>query len=135
MAALETTLLGVKSLLHKGGYFISQTLNFEEIRTTNFRFFPLKSGVTAAGNEVIFVRFFERFSSSLSTTMVFTAFVKTETGWKTKTREQLVLQLTQSHFDKILRNLGFGSLHYFANYQKNHFSSSKSRNLIVLAQK
>ncbi|MFX1564450.1 MAG: class I SAM-dependent methyltransferase [Promethearchaeota archaeon] len=134
-AALKTTLQEVKSLLSKDGYFISQTLNFEEIRATNFRFFPLKSGVSAAGNEVIFARFFQPHSNDLSSTLVFTAFVKTDSGWKTITREQSVLQLTQILLNKILRAVGFTHLESYADYQQTQFSRPNSRNLILLTQK
>ncbi len=133
--ALRKALQGVKSLLSKDGIFVSQTLNFEEIRTTHFRFFPLKAGVTTAGNEVIFARFFEGLSNKITTTMVFSAFVKTETGWKTKTREQPVLQLSQAHLNQLLRAVGFKRLQYYADYQQTQFSPSTSRNLVFLAQK
>lgn len=133
--ALKTTLSGIQSLLPEDGYFVSQVLNFEEMRSTKFRFFPLKSGSTAAGNEVIFARFFEPFPDTETATLVFTGFIKTETDWKTKTHTQPVLQLTHRLLKQLLSTTGFTRTQYYADYSQNNFSPKKSRNLLTLAQK
>lgn len=132
---LQTTLQGASSLLSKDGYFVTQTLNFEEIRHAHFRFFPIKSGTTAAGNEVIFARFFEPLSETSTATMVFTGFIKTDTGWKTKTHTHQVLQITHQLMNTLLNTTGFTRKQFFADYQQRQFGSTKSRNLITLAQK
>jgi 2-polyprenyl-3-methyl-5-hydroxy-6-metoxy-1,4-benzoquinol methylase len=133
--ALKASLQGAHSLLSKDGYLVTQTLNFEEINYAKFRFFPLKSGTIAAGNEVIFARFFEPLSDKSTATMVFTGFINTDTGWKTKTHTHQVLQITQQLMDKLLKTTGFTRIQHFANYQKQRFESEKSRNLMILAQK
>jgi glycine/sarcosine N-methyltransferase len=133
--ALKITLSGIRSLLTEDGYFVSQILNFEEIRSSKFRFFPLKSGTIAAGNEVIFARFFEPFPDTETATLVFTGFIKTETGWKTKTHTQQVLQLTHPLLKQLLSTTGFTRTQYYADYRRNEFSPTKSRNLLILAQK
>jgi SAM-dependent methyltransferase len=132
--ALKATFHGAHSLLTKDGYFVTQTLNFEEMHHTQFRFFPLKSGTTSVGNEVIFARFFEPFSKASTATMVFTGFIKTDIGWKTKTHIHHVLQITHPLMEEILKTVGFTRIQHFANYQKHQFEPSKSRNLIMLVQ-
>ncbi len=132
--ALKRTFKGIHSLLADDGFLVTQTLNFEEIRHTGFRFFPLKSGPTTAGNEVIFARFFELFSNTSTATLVFSGFIKTETGWKTKTHSQQVLQLNQSLMDQSLTKNDFTRIQYYADYKQHQFSPLKSRNLITLAQ-
>ncbi|MHA2426728.1 MAG: class I SAM-dependent methyltransferase [Candidatus Hermodarchaeia archaeon] len=133
--ALRATLQSANSLLTKDGYLVTQTLNFEEMHNTQFRFFPLKSGTTTAGNEVIFARFFEPFSDTSTATMVFTGFIKTDTSWKTKTHTHQVLQITHPLMEELFKTTKFTRKHQFANYQKQQFDSENSRNLIILAQK
>ena len=132
---LKTTLRSAYSLLTKNGLLITQILNFEEIRSTQFRFFPLKSGTTASGNEVIFARFFEPMMASSHATLVFTGFIKTEDGWKTKSHTQQVLQLTLSTMEQLYDDAGFSRTQFFADYQKGEFQPTESRNLISLVQK
>jgi 2-polyprenyl-3-methyl-5-hydroxy-6-metoxy-1,4-benzoquinol methylase len=133
--AIKSTIQNAHSLLKKQGWLLTQTLNFEEIRHSKFRFFPLKSGTTAAGNEVIFVRFFEPISGTNDATLIFTGFFKTNNTWKTQTRVQQLLQLSHPLMKQILRAGGFIQATFFADYQKHAFSATKSRNLITLAQK
>ena len=132
---LKATLKSAYRLLTKNGYLVTQTLNFEEIRHNQFRFFPLKSGITAAGNEVIFARFFEPFSNKSTGTMVFTGFIKTKTGWKTKTHTHQVLQITQPLMNELLTTSGFTNKQFFADYQQHQFKPTESRNLVIFTQK
>jgi hypothetical protein len=135
IAALQQTLGNVHELLSKDGYFISQTLNFEEIRHSQFRFFPIKSGSTQGGKEVIFVRFFQPFTSSSNAYLVFTGFIKRGKAWETRTHTQQVLQLSQPIMKQQLRTSGFRRLELYSSYSKEVFSALESRNLVLLAQR
>ena len=135
LESLQQTLKGVYMLLSKGGYFISQTLNFEEIRHSQFRFFPLKSGKTLGGDEVVFVRFFEPFTSSSNAHLVFTGFIKHGNTWVTQTHSQQVLQLSQHIMEEQLYSLDFTCVELFSSYSRQPFSALESRNLITLAQR
>ena len=135
LESLQKTLKGMHRLLSKSGYFISQTLNFEEIRHSQFRFFPLKSGKTLSGDEVVFVRFFEPLTSSSIAHLVFTGFVKRGKTWVTQTHAQQVLQLSQHIMEGQLHKLGFNRVELFSSYSRQPFSALESRNLITLAQR
>jgi glycine/sarcosine N-methyltransferase len=132
---VQTTLQGAHSFLGKNGKFVAQILNFDEIRHSGFRFFPLKTGQTTKGDEVVFVRFFEPITNSTTAQLVFTGFIKTSTGWQTKTITQPILQLTQPILTSLLQNAGFESLSFYADYNHNPFVASESRNLIAIASK
>ncbi len=133
--AVNTTIYGAHALLKKGGHLVTQTLNFEEIRSSNFRFFPLKSGTISTGDEVIFVRFFEPITNTLAATLIFTGFIKNQNQWKTKTHAQNIIQLSQPLMEKTLFATGFTHAKFFADYQRHPFLAKKSRNLVSLARK
>jgi 2-polyprenyl-3-methyl-5-hydroxy-6-metoxy-1,4-benzoquinol methylase len=133
--ALQQTLKGVHTLLHDDGYFVSQTLNFDEIRHSQFRFFPLKSGFTTVGEEVIFARFFESITDTPTANLVFTGFIKKGSNWKTVTHNQPILQLSRPIIEQLMRLLHFTKVKMFSTYSLQTFSAQESRNLITLAQK
>ena len=93
LSDIQQTITNVNQLLTGEGNFVSQVLNFQEIRQTGFRYFPMKSGQTKDGNEVIFARFFEPLVNESSTRHIFLGIIKTESGWQTKLSSHQVLQL------------------------------------------
>lgn len=131
---LNQTLKGVRSLLGQTGTFVAQVLNFQEIYQTGFRFFPLKSGTTNTGEEVVFARFFEPITDRTTATLVFTGFIKRKSTWDVKVNTQTVLQLTHALLDQSLQDAGFKDVQYYANYEGAPFSASESRNLIAVAR-
>ncbi|MFW9830799.1 MAG: class I SAM-dependent methyltransferase [Candidatus Thorarchaeota archaeon] len=131
--ALQETLNGVHSLLGQKGMFVAQVLNFDEIRHSGFRFFPLKSGITSSGKEVVFARFFELIKTAETAQLIFTSFIKTSSKWQTKTFAQTVLQLTKPLLEVHIKNAGFRQFFAFADYNKNSFSLKESRNLVIVA--
>ncbi|MFX1541358.1 MAG: class I SAM-dependent methyltransferase [Promethearchaeota archaeon] len=135
LQAVQSTLEGAYSLLGEKGIFVAQILNFDEIQHTGFRFFPLKSGKTAKGNEVIFARFFEPITDSMNVQLVFTGFIKTETSWRAKTVSQSILQINKSKLESILQKTGFTRISFFSDYQKNPFLPLENRNLLSVASK
>jgi SAM-dependent methyltransferase len=132
--AVKHTLQGVRSLLRESGTFIFQVLNFQEIRHTNFRFFPLKTGTLSSGDDVVFVRFFEPFTDATTATLVFAGFIKHKTTWTVKVSTHAVLQFNQAVLENSLKNTGFQELQYFANYDRSSFSPLESRNIIVVSK-
>ena len=133
LQAVQTTLEGAHSLLGEKGKFVVQILNFDEIRHSDFRFFPLKSGETAKGDEVIFTRFFEPISNTAQAQLVFTGFIKTTTSWQTKTVSQSVLQLDKTILESFLQKAGFTRISSYADYHQNPFSPLENRNLLSVA--
>ncbi len=133
--ALQQTITSSFSLLKKEGQLVTQTLNFEEIRNSNFRFFPLKSGKISSDTEVIFVRFFEPVKNTTTAQLVFTGFFKTKRSWETKIYTQKVLQLSKPLLQRELQAVGFKWLKFYADYAQEPFLQMKSRNLIILARK
>jgi len=131
---LKRTLRGVHALLARPGTFVAQILNFQEIRHSHFRFFPLKSGTLEKGDDVVFARFFEPFTDSTKAILVFTGFVKQEATWRTQVKTHEVLQLDQQLFESVLRDTGFEKPELFGGYDGSAFSPLESRNLIAVAK-
>ncbi len=132
---VQQTLTNVCQLLTEGGSFVSQTLNFEEIRHTGFRFFPLKSGQTKNGREVIFARFFEPQKTDAPRHLVFLGVIRTESGWQPKLSSQPVLQLDKPILESALREAGFNHLVFYQDYNEQPFNPQQSRNLISIGTK
>ena len=135
LTEVQKTLTNVYQLLTEGGSFVSQTLNFEEIRHTGFRFFPLKSGQTKDGKEVVFARFFEPPKTDESRHLVFLGITRTEAGWQPTLSSQQVLQLNKPILESALHDAGFKHLVYYQDYNEQPFNSQRSRNLISIGTK
>ena len=135
LSDLQQTVSNVYQLLTKGGNFVSQVLNFQEIRQTGFRYFPMKSGQTKDGNEVIFVRFFEPLIDERSTRLIFLGIIKSKSDWQTKLSSHQVLQLDKPILESTLRNAGLSEMTFYQDYDKTPFNKQKSRNLITLGTK
>ncbi|MFX0078184.1 MAG: class I SAM-dependent methyltransferase [Candidatus Hermodarchaeota archaeon] len=132
---VQQTLTNVHQLLTEGGSFVSQTLNFEEIRQTGFRFFPLKSGQTKNGNEVVFARFFEPEKSDEFRHLVFLGITRTESGWQPTLSSQQILQLDKPILESALQDAGFKHMVFYQDYNEHPFIPQQSRNLISIATK
>jgi hypothetical protein len=132
--ALERTIHGVHALLGVNGTFIAQVLNFQEIRRSNFRFFPMKPGTLNDGTDVVFARFFEPFTDSTNATLVFAGFVKRQDAWMVKVTTHEVLQLSQRVLESILQSAGFQEIEIFAGYDGSRFSPEQSRNLVIVSK-
>ncbi|MFX1341318.1 MAG: class I SAM-dependent methyltransferase [Promethearchaeota archaeon] len=132
---VQHTLTDIHQLLIDGGLFVSQTLNFEEIRQTGFRFFPLKSGQTKDGKEVVFARFFEPEKTDESRLLVFLSITRTESGWQPTLSSQQVLQLSKPIIQSALHEAGFKHLVFYQDYNERPFNPKQSRNLISIGTK
>ena len=132
---VQHTLADVHQLLTDGGSFVSQTLNFEEIHQTGFRFFPLKSGQTKNGKEVVFARFFEPEKTGESRLLVFLGITRAESGWQPTFSSQPVLQLNKPILESALQDAGFKHLVFYQDYNAQPFNPQQSRNLISIGTK
>ncbi|MHA2314828.1 MAG: class I SAM-dependent methyltransferase [Candidatus Hermodarchaeia archaeon] len=135
LSDVQQTITNVHQLLTQGGSFVSQILNFEEIRLTGFRFFPLKSGRTKNGEEVVFARFFEPQKTDESRHLVFLGITRTESGWQPKLSSQQVLQLDNQILKSALNKAGFKHLVFYQDYNEQSFNPLQSRNLISIGTK
>jgi ubiquinone/menaquinone biosynthesis C-methylase UbiE len=120
--------------LEDEGIFIAQVLNFEEIRKSMFRFFPLKVGTSEMGHLVTFLKFFEHKSNSTSD-LFFVSFVLVEDSWHAQTSVQRVLNMSEQKLGETLADLGFSKIEILAGYDKALFRPSESRNILVRAYK
>lgn len=125
----------VYSLLSADGSFVLQVLNFEEIRKSGFRFFPVKEGTTEKGEQVVFMRFFDHSDRLPVSTLVMTAFAKTQGQWSSEVSALQVLNLDFGFLQGILSSAGFTKVDSSSDYQGSPFSKLTSRDLIVLAKK
>ena len=131
----QRTLLGlIHDHLAENGVFVGQVLNFEEIRTSMFRFFPLKTGTTEDGNLVVFLRFFDHHSNDTSD-LFFVTSMFAEGSWQSRTSQQQVLNLSEEKLRKLLSSAGFSNIEIFAGYNKAVFRPLESRNILVRACK
>ncbi|MFW9803847.1 MAG: class I SAM-dependent methyltransferase [Candidatus Thorarchaeota archaeon] len=131
---LQNVVKAVHDVLSPSGSFIFQVLNFEEILNSGFRFFPIKGGKTATGEEVVFSRFYEHSDEHWST-LVATSFVKRGIGWETAISTQHVLHTNKDVVKNALVAAGFENFYFFSDYQKNEIVPDRSRNLVVWARR
>lgn len=135
LSDVQQTLTNVYQLLTVGGSFVSQILNFEEIRQTGFRFFPLKSGRTKNGKEVVFARFFEPQKTGEFRHLVFLGIIRTESDWQPKLSSQPVLELDKPLLESALHKASFNHLAFYQDYNEHLFNPKQSRNLISIGTK
>ncbi|MHA2071669.1 MAG: class I SAM-dependent methyltransferase [Candidatus Thorarchaeota archaeon] len=134
LEVLQNVIEIVHDVLRPSGSFFFQVLNFEEILTSGFRFFPIKGGRTSAGEDVVFARFYEHSVEHWST-LVATSFVNKSSSWETAISTQKVLHTNHDVLKKALTESGFENVEFFSDYHKNEFVPSNSRNLIVRARR
>ncbi|MDO8055227.1 MAG: class I SAM-dependent methyltransferase [Candidatus Hermodarchaeota archaeon] len=132
--ALKRTVGGIHALLAPTGTFVAQVLNFQEIRYSRFRFFPMKSGTLTEDHDVVFARFFEPFTNSTKVTLVFAGFIRLDKAWKTRVNMHEVLQLDKPILVSTLRDAGFQEPEIFGGYDGSLFSPLESRNLIAVSK-
>ena len=117
--------------LDESGVFIFQVLNFEEILKSGFRFFPMKTGLTERGQDVVFSRFFDHSLSDVKSLLVLTSYVKTNGDWVTHVRQKPVLNLHHNWITKVLNDTGFSHYELFGDYSESSFNPDSHRNLIA----
>jgi SAM-dependent methyltransferase len=132
--AVRDVVSSVHSLLSSGGFFIFQVLNFEEIRKSGFRFFPVKTGTTQEGYEVIFLRFFDHSERQPVSTLVMTGLTNTRGQWSSEVTTLQILNFDFEFLQDAMSSSGFTKADFFSDYQGATFSKAKSRDLIVLAR-
>ena len=133
--AVRKVVSSVYSLLSPGGSFVLQVLNFEEIRKSGFRFFPVKAGITQQGDEVVFTRFFEHSEEQPVSALVLTGLTKTHGQWSAEVSALQILNLDSVVLRDIMSSAGFVKVDFFSDYQGAAFSKLTSRDLLVLAMK
>jgi SAM-dependent methyltransferase len=125
----------VYTLLDSKGTFVFQVLNFEEILHSGFRFFPMKTGQTPTGQEVIFSRFFDHSSANNRSLLVLTSYVKNTNGWVAHVQHQTVLHLNYKWLTKELTKAGFSRFELFSDYSESPFVPDSHRSLIIRSRK
>ncbi len=121
----------VYSSLVDEGLFIAQTLNFEEIYRTGFRFFPHKLGKMESGEEVVFSRFYDHTDPPNSSTLVMTSQIKEQGEWTSRISTQRVLNLTAEVMIRYLAQAGFKETKFYSNYSESLFVGSDDRNMVI----
>jgi SAM-dependent methyltransferase len=117
--------------LNEDGVFIFQVLNFEEILKSGFKFFPMKTGRTKTGQDVIFSRFFDHSLSDDRSLLVLTSYVKTNGDWVTHVRQTPVLHLHHNWIIKALNDTGFSQFEIFGDFSESSFHPNSQRSLIA----
>ncbi|UCE11478.1 MAG: class I SAM-dependent methyltransferase [Candidatus Thorarchaeota archaeon] len=133
--ALTRLLTEVHSLLDKNGRFAFQVLNFQEIVSTGFRVFPMKTGVTEYGEEVVFSRFYDHSGSSTHSKLILTSHVKEGENWRVVSNSLDVLRLDKPTVSQSLSAAGFSDFQLFGDYQESSFSGTSDRNIVVRAHR
>jgi 2-polyprenyl-3-methyl-5-hydroxy-6-metoxy-1,4-benzoquinol methylase len=133
--ALTSLLTQVHSLLSKDGQLVYQVLNFQEILSSDFRVFPMKTGATESGNEVVFSRFYDHSGSSTHTKLILTSHVKDKGKWSVVSNSLDVLRLDKATVDRALAASGFSSFQLFSDYEESSFSQARDRNIVLRAKR
>jgi sarcosine/dimethylglycine N-methyltransferase len=124
-------LSSVHDSLYDNGVFIAQVLNFEEIHTTGFRFFPQKGGRMESGEEVVFSRFYEHIDPPNSSTLVMSAQMKEKDEWTSLVSTQKVLNLNSNLLKRYLAQAGFQETRFYSDYSESLFVGSDDRNMVI----
>ncbi|MGY5854387.1 MAG: class I SAM-dependent methyltransferase [Candidatus Thorarchaeota archaeon] len=132
---LKQVVEDVMSVLRPGGTFVSQTLNFEEILGSGFRFFPAKGGRLDTGEEVVFSRFYDHPATGDTSTLVLSSFIKQNEIWTPMVSTQSVLRLDIGVMERILQSIGVSDWVVFSDYSGNSFVQSRNRNMIIKVRK
>lgn len=130
---LKNVFTSVSRLLKKEGYFILQLLNFEEILSHGFRYFPIKGEMLPQGNVVLFTRFFQHKPEANYSMLVASSFLKKGNYWLTDIFTQRVQHFSEKLLQETLAATGFTSLEFFSDYEYSSFLSSRDRNMVVRA--
>lgn len=133
MNDLKKVFASVSRLLNENGYFLFQLLNFEEILSHNFRYFPIKGGTLPEGNAIIFTRFFQHRPEANYSMLVASSFLKKTNSWLTHIVKQKIQHFGQELLQETLAVTGLTSMEFFSDYEFSPFLSSKDRNIIVRA--
>ncbi|MGY5874292.1 MAG: class I SAM-dependent methyltransferase [Candidatus Thorarchaeota archaeon] len=123
------------SVLRPGGTFVSQTLNFEEILGSGFRFFPAKGGRLHTGEEVVFSRFYDHSVKGDISTLVLSSFIKQNEIWTPMVSTQSVLRLDIGVMEGILKSAGVSDWVVFSDYSGSGFVQSSHRNMVFKVRK
>lgn len=133
--AVQSLLETIHSRLSKEGVLVAQVLNFEEIRKTGFRFFPVKHNQTAIGNTVVFFRFFDHCVTQGISDLVITTFLQEDSDWHMLSSVQPVLNLNEQSMNEALAGAGFNKVEAFSGYEGTPFNAKNDRNLVIRAHK
>lgn len=128
---LERVLVSVYNSLSENGVFIAQTLNFEEIHRSGFKFFPQKSGRMDTGEEVVFSRFYEHTDAPNASTLVMSAQMKVKGEWTSLVSTQKVLNLNSNLIQRYLAQAGFRETRFYSDYSESLFVGSDDRNMVI----
>jgi 2-polyprenyl-3-methyl-5-hydroxy-6-metoxy-1,4-benzoquinol methylase len=132
---LKQVVEDVVSVLRPGGTFVSQTLNFEEILGTGFRYFPAKGGRLDTGEEVVFSRFYDHLGTGDTSTLVLSSFIKQNEIWTPMVSTQSVLRLDVGVMERILQSVEVSDWVVFSDYSGNGFVQSSHRNMVFKVRK
>ncbi|MCF2137357.1 MAG: class I SAM-dependent methyltransferase [Candidatus Thorarchaeota archaeon] len=132
---IAETVRAVRELLTEQGKLIIQVLNFEEIRETGFRFFPLKEGHLRDGRRVVFGRFFDHDSNLARSTLVMSSLIEQNGEWDATVATQQVVNLDKGILQRILLGEGFQTIELFSGYNRKPFDPHANRNIVAVASK
>ncbi|MFX0106764.1 MAG: class I SAM-dependent methyltransferase [Candidatus Hodarchaeota archaeon] len=132
---VEKVASSVSRVIKKGGFFLFQVLNFEEIEASRFRYFPIKGGTTETGHHVIFSRFFLPSMVEEKETLVACSFTRENRGWSSVIQTQEVLKFAIDVIELIISNAGFSHLEVFSDYSRNKINRTLSRSIVGSAKK
>jgi len=135
LTTLQQVVSDVHDVLVPDGMFLYQILNFENINQSGFRFIAPKGVESAAGDDLVFFRFFDHFEDSGFSTLVLSAFEKRDEKWQVDLATTHVLQLNYKIVDEIMNEAGFHDMHLYSSYDGTPFDSMSHRNLIASVKK
>jgi len=130
---LQQVFSSISSLLDDDGSLVFQVLNFDEILSSRFTYFPLKGGTTLNGKGVIFGRFYEHHENKNYSTLVAASFLREGTNWSAQISTHKVLHLNEARIRSLLDSAGFKEVTIYSDYQSREFSPSSDRNMVVRA--
>ncbi len=122
-------------LLTENGHVVIQVLNFEEIRETDFKFFPMKEGRLRDGRKVVFGRFFDHYPDRAASVLVMLALIETNGQWEATVSVQQVLNLDANIIRAEIANTGFSDMKLFGNYEGKPLDRHRDRNIVIVATK
>ncbi len=134
-SALERVLESAFSRLDDGGVLLAQVLNFEEIRHSGFRFFPVKAVERGDGTVVVFFRFFEHLIHQKRSDLVVVTYLQNGLQWQSEISVQSVLNLERESICDALHRCGFAEVECFGGYDRRPLHPKSDRNIVITAHK
>jgi glycine/sarcosine N-methyltransferase len=131
-ADLRSALTDVGEVLVSHGTLILQNLNYDRVWPSRQRFMPLES-YSDGNEEWLFLRFVDFHRETLTFNMV--VLHGRDRTWNYRAEATDLRPIFRDDLARLLEDVGFASIQFFGDYDRNPYDEQESSDLIVVAGK